>query len=200
MFISLEGVDGSGKSTQAALLAESLREQGREVLEIREPGGTRAAERIREILADPELPLDPLAELMLFLAARADLVETVLRPALDADTWIVSDRYSDSTEAYQGHVRGLGPDRVRELNAAATGGLLPDLTILLEVDPDAALARAVDGGRFEAEGAAFQRQVSDAYTAIAQRDQERVVVVDGSGSEEDVRRAIMDVVRERTAP
>lgn len=200
MFISLEGVDGSGKSTQAALLAESLREQGREVLEIREPGGTGAAERIREILADPELPLDPLAELMLFLAARADLVETVLRPALDAGTWVVSDRYSDSTEAYQGHVRGLGPDRVRELNAAATGGLLPDLTILLEVDPDSALARAVDGGRFEAEGREFQHAVRNAYLEISRRDEERIVVVDGSGSTEEVQQAIVEAVRERAEP
>lgn len=197
MFISLEGVDGSGKSTQAALLAATLREDGREVVEIREPGGTPAAERVREILADPEIPLDPLSELLLFLAARADLVETVLRPALDAGVWVVSDRYADSTEAYQGHARGLGPDRVRELNAAATGGLLPDLTVLLEVEPDLALGRAVDGGRFEAEGATFQRQVSDAYMEIARRDGDRIVVVDGSGPEGEVHRAIVDAVMAR---
>lgn len=197
MFISLEGVDGSGKSTQAALLAAALRDDGREVVEIREPGGTPAAERVREILADPEIPLDPLSELLLFLAARADLVETVLRPALESGVWVVSDRYADSTEAYQGHARGLGPDRVRELNAAATGGLLPDLTVLLEVEPDLALGRAVDGGRFEAEGATFQRQVSDAYMEIARRDGDRIVVVDGSGPEGEVHRAIVDAVMAR---
>ena len=201
MFISLEGVDGSGKSTQAALLAATLREDGREVVEIREPGGTPAAERVREILADPDLTATQkqqlVTALLLFLAARADLVETVLRPALDAGIWVVSDRYADSTEAYQGHARGLGPDRVRELNAAATGGLLPDLTVLLEVEPDLALGRAVDGGRFEAEGATFQRQVSDAYMEIARRDGDRIVVVDGSGPEGEVHRAIVDAVMAR---
>lgn len=197
MFISFEGVDGSGKSTQAALLAAALRDQGREVLEIREPGGTPAAERVRELLADPDTPLDPMAELLLFLAARADLVATVLRPALEAGTWVVSDRYADSTEAYQGHARGLGPERVRELNLAATGGLLPDLTILLEVEPAVALDRAVDGGRFEAEGEGFQRQVRDAYREIAGRDTDRFLVLDGSGSESDVHRAVVDAVAAR---
>ena len=194
MFISLEGVDGSGKSTQARLLVEAL---GEGTVAIREPGGTDAAERIRTLLADPATELEPLAELLLFLAARADLVETVLRPALDAGVWVVSDRYADSTEAYQGHARGLGPDRVRELNAAATGGLLPDLAVLLEVEPDLALGRAVDGGRFEAEGAAFQRQVSDAYMEIARRDGDRIVVVDGSGPEGEIHRAIVDAVMAR---
>ena len=198
MFISFEGVDGSGKSTQARLLSAALKAEGREVLEIREPGGTPAAEQVRELLADPAVPLDPVAELMLFLAARADLVATVLRPALEAGTWVVSDRYSDSTEAYQGHARGLGPQRVRDLNDAATGGLSPDLTVLLDVEPGQALARAVDGGRFEAEGEGFQRSVGEAYLEIARRDSDRVVVIDGSGSEEEVHRQVVDAVAART--
>lgn len=197
MFISFEGVDGSGKSTQARLLSAALKEEGREVLEIREPGGTAAAEQVRELLADPAVPLDPVAELMLFLAARADLVATVLRPALEAGTWVVSDRYSDSTEAYQGHARGLGSQRVRDLNDAATGGLTPDLTVLLEVEPAQALARAVDGGRFEAEGEEFQREVGEAYLEIARRDSDRVVVIDGSGSEEEIHRQVVDAVAAR---
>ena len=197
MFISFEGVDGSGKSTQARLLSGALKAEGREVLEIREPGGTAAAEQVRELLADPAVPLDPVAELMLFLAARADLVATVLRPALEAGTWVVSDRYSDSTEAYQGHARGLGSQRVRDLNDAATGGLTPDLTILLEVEPSRALARALDGGRFEAEGEGFQRAVGEAYLEIARRDSDRVVVIDGSGSEEEVHRQVVDAVAAR---
>lgn len=197
MFISFEGVDGSGKSTQARLLSAALKAEGREVLEIREPGGTPAAEQVRELLADPAVPLDPVAELMLFLAARADLVATVLRPALEAGTWVVSDRYSDSTEAYQGHARGLGPQRVRDLNDAATGGLSPDLTVLLDVEPGQALARAVDGGRFEAEGEGFQRSVGEAYLEIARRDSDRVVVIDGSGSEEEVHRQVVDAVAAR---
>ena len=198
MFISFEGVDGSGKSTQARLLSAALTAEGREVLEIREPGGTPAAEQVRELLADPAVPLDPVAELMLFLAARADLVATVLRPALEAGTWVVSDRYSDSTEAYQGHARGLGSQRVRDLNDAATGGLAPDLTVLLDVEPGQALARAVDGGRFEAEGEGFQRSVGEAYLEIARRDSDRVVVIDGSGSEEEVHRQVVDAVAART--
>lgn len=197
MFISFEGVDGSGKSTQARLLSAALKAEGREVLEIREPGGTPAAEQVRELLADPAVPLDPVAELMLFLAARADLVATVLRPALEAGTWVVSDRYSDSTEAYQGHARGLGPQRVRDLNDAATGGLSPDLTVLLDVEPGQALARAVDGGRFEAEGEGFQRSVGEAYLEIARRDSDRVVVIDGTGSEEEVHRQVVDAVAAR---
>ncbi len=197
MFISFEGVDGSGKSTQARLLSAALKAEGREVLEIREPGGTVAAEQVRELLADPAVPLDPVAEMMLFLAARADLVATVLRPALEAGTWVVSDRYSDSTEAYQGHARGLGSQRVRDLNDAATGGLAPDLTVLLDVEPGQALARAVDGGRFEAEGEGFQRSVGEAYLEIARRDSDRVVVIDGSGSEEEVHRQVVDAVAAR---
>ncbi len=197
MFISFEGVDGSGKSTQARLLSAALKAEGREVLEIREPGGTVAAEQVRELLADPAVPLDPVAEMMLFLAARADLVATVLRPALEAGTWVVSDRYSDSTEAYQGHARGLGSQRVRDLNDAATGGLAPDLTVLLDVEPGQALARAVDGGRFEAEGEGFQRSVGEAYLEIARRESDRVVVIDGSGSEEEVHRQVVDAVAAR---
>ena len=195
MFITLEGVDGSGKSTQAALLAAAL---GPETVSIREPGGTPAAERIREILADPETPLDPLAEMLLFLAARSDLVSAVIRPALEAGRTVVSDRFTDSTVAYQGFVRRLGPDRVRELNAAATGGLEPDLTLLIEVDPEAALSRATDGGRFEAEGLEFQRRVADAYREIAGRETGRIVPIDGHGTTEEVHDRIMSAVAGRT--
>lgn len=197
MFITLEGVDGSGKSTQAALLAEAL---GPDTISIREPGGTAAAERIREILADPGTPLDPMAEMLLFLAARSDLVSSVIRPALEQGRTVVSDRFSDSTEAYQGFVRGLGAERVRELNAAATGGLVPDLTVLIDLDPEAGLARATDGGRFEAEGLEFQRGVADAYREIAARETDRIVVVDGDGTTGEVHDRIMAAVAGRTRP
>src|SRR3954464_9711966 len=139
MFISLEGIDGSGKSTQARLLAEAL---GPDTLLIREPGGTAAAERIRDLLADPELEIDPMGELLLFCGARADLTERVIRPALDEGRDVVSDRFADSSVAYQGAARGLGTSQVITLTDAATDGLWPDLTILLRLDPETGLGRA----------------------------------------------------------
>src|SRR6266511_2477381 len=131
MFISLEGIDGSGKTTQAKLLAKAL---GEDVVLVREPGGTATAERVRQLLKDPELELDPLAELLLFCAARAELVAKVVAPARDAGRDVVCDRFSDSSVAYQGVARGLGADRVEEICDLATGGVWPDLTILLRID------------------------------------------------------------------
>ena len=195
MFISLEGIDGSGKSTQAKLLAEAL---GPETLLIREPGGTEAAEKVRGLLADPELELDPLAELLLFLAARADLTAQVIRPALEAGRNIVSDRFADSSVAYQGAARGLGAPEVISLTDAATEGLWPDITVLLRVDPEVGLGRAEGEDRFEAEGVELQRAVAEAYEEIAIIASDRVVAVDASGSVEEVHERVMGVVRERS--
>lgn len=194
MFISLEGIDGSGKSTQARLLAEAL---GSEALLIREPGGTEAAERIRGLLADGSVSLDPLAELLLFLAARADLTATVIRPALDAGRDVVSDRFADSSVAYQGAARGLGVGEVISLSDAATEGLWPDLTVLLRVDPELALGRADGDDRFESEGLELQRAVAAAYEEIAQIASDRMVVVDGEGEVEEVHRRVMEAVESR---
>lgn len=191
MFISLEGIDGSGKSTQARLLAEAL---GPEILLIREPGGTEAAERIRELLADPALELDPLAELLLFLAARADLTARVIRPALDAGRTIVSDRFADSSVAYQGAARGLGVGEVISLTDAATEGLWPDITVLLRLDPEVGLGRADGGDRFESEGFELQRAVAEAYDEIAQIASDRMVVVDAAGSVEEVHQRVLAAV------
>lgn len=193
MFIALEGVDGSGKSTQVSLLADAL---GPDTLKIREPGGTEAAEAIRETLADPGIPLEPTAELLLFFAARADLVSRVIRPALESGRVVVCDRFVDSTEAYQGVARGLGIEVVAELNRIATGGLLPDLTILLRVDPEVGLGRARSGDRFEAEGIGFQRSVAEAYEQIARREPQRVTVVDGKGTPEQVHARVLEASRE----
>lgn len=192
MFISLEGIDGSGKSTQARLLAEAL---GPDTLLIREPGGTGAAERIRELLADPGLEIDPLAELLLFLAARADLTARVIRPALEAGRDIVSDRFADSSVAYQGSARGLGVGEVISLTDAATEGLWPDLTVLLRVDPEVGMQRADGDDRLESEGLELQRAVAVAYEEIAQIASDRVVVIDGSGSVEDVHARVLETVR-----
>ena len=192
MFISLEGIDGSGKSTQAGLLAEAL---GDDALLIREPGGTEAAERIREVLADPALELDPFAELLLFLAARADLVAQVIRPALEQGRDVVSDRFSDSSVAYQGAARGLGVGEVISLTDTATDGLWPDLTLLLRMDPEEAQGRAGGEDRFESEGLELQRAVAQAYEEIAQIASDRVVAIDAGGSEQEVHDRVMEAVR-----
>lgn len=193
MFVSLEGVDGSGKSTQARLLVEAL---GPETVAIREPGGTDAAERIRGLLADPAVALEPLAELLLFLAARADLTERVIRPALEAGRDVVSDRFSDSSVAYQGAARGLGVGEVISLCDAATDGLWPDLTLLLKVDPETGLGRAGGEDRFESEGLELQRAVATAYEEIATIASDRMVVIDATGSVDEVHERVMEAVRE----
>jgi dTMP kinase len=195
VFISLEGVDGSGKSTQARLLAEAL---GPETVAIREPGGTEAAEKIRGLLADPELPLEPLAELLLFLAARADLTERVIRPALEAGRDVVADRFSDSSVAYQGAARGLGAAEVISLCDRATDGLWPDVTVLLKIDPEDSIGRAAGEDRFEAEGLILQQAVAIAYEEIA-KISDRMVAVDATGGIEEVHARVLDVVEAHRA-
>jgi dTMP kinase len=193
VFISLEGVDGSGKSTQARLLVEAL---GEGTVAIREPGGTAAAERIRELLADPATELEPLAELLLFLAARADLTERVIRPALDAGHDVVSDRFSDSSVAYQGAARGLGVGEVINLCDTSTDGLWPDLTLLLRIDPEVGLGRADGKDRFESEGLELQRDVAAAYDEIAMIAADRVVVVDAEGSVDEVHERVLAAIED----
>lgn len=194
MFISLEGVDGSGKSTQAKLLAEAL---GPETLLIREPGGTDAAERIRELLADPALEIDPFAELLLFSAARADLLSRVVLPALEGGGTVVADRFADSSVAYQGGARGLGASHVLSLVDTTIDGLWPDLTLYLRIDPEVGLKRADGLDRFEAEGLELQRAVAEAYDEIAQIASDRVVVIDAAGTVEEVHARVMEVVASR---
>jgi dTMP kinase len=194
VFVSLEGIDGSGKSTQAKLLAEAL---GPETVLVREPGGTAAAERVRELLADGALELDPMAELLLFCAARADLVRRVIRPALEAGRDVVSDRFADSTAAYQGGGRGIGLELAERLSEAAAEGLRPDLTLLLWIDPQQAAKRSAGDDRFEAAGLDFQRAVAAAYEEIATRHAERVVRVDASGSVEEVHARVMEALEAR---
>ena len=192
--ITLEGGEGTGKSTQARLLAEAL---GPDTVLISEPGGTQAAERVRALLADPTLELDPMAELLLFLAARADLVARVVVPALEQGRNVVSDRFADSSVAYQGAARGLGVGEVIGLTDTATDGLWPDLTVLLRIDPEVGLRRADGEDRFESEGLGLQRAVATAYEEIAQIASDRVVPVDAGGSAEEVHRRVLDVVRAR---
>lgn len=194
MFFSLEGIDGSGKSTQAKLLAEAL---GPETLLIREPGGTQAAERIRELLADPTLEIDPFAELLLFSAARADLVSRVIRPALEAGKDVVADRFADSSVAYQGGARELGTSHVLSLTDTVIDGLWPDITVLLRIDPEVGHGRTDGDDRLESEGLDLQLAVAEAYEEIAQIASDRVVVIDADGSVEEVHERVMEAVRAR---
>lgn len=196
MFIALEGVDGSGKTTQAARLAEAL---GPETVLVREPGGTAAGERVRDLLKDPAVRLDPMAELLLFCAARAQLVEEVIRPALEAGRTVVCDRFGDSSVAYQGAARGLGAERVEELCDLATGGLWPDLTVLLRLHPEVAAERIAAEGRaadrFEGEGMELQRRVAEGYEEVARRHPDRVRVVDALREPDEVHAAVLAEVR-----
>ena len=194
MFISFEGIDGSGKSTQAKLLAEEL---GEDAVLVREPGGTAASERIRDLLADPAVPLDRFTELLLFCAARAQLIEEVIQPALDAGRTVICDRYCDSSIAYQGAGRGLGMTRVAELVEQATGGLEPDLTLLIRISPEVAIERSRGGDRFESEGIEFQRAIARAYDEIATRHPDRVVVIDGEQDVDVVTAEVREVVWQR---
>jgi dTMP kinase len=197
LFITFEGPDGSGKSTQAELLRHALAEEGREVVLTREPGGTDLGERIRELLLDGGA-MSPWAEAALFAASRAQHVDQVIRPALERGADVVCDRYVDSSLAYQGIARGLGVDEVLELNLRATQGLLPDVTVLLLVDPGTAAARAGATDRLEREGDDFRVRVGAAYRELAERFPERIVSVDASGAPEEVAREVRERVRERS--
>src|SRR5215218_9986346 len=170
LFVTIEGIDRSGKTTQARMLCEAL---GDEALGVREPGGTEVGERVRELLKDPAVALTPESEALLFAAARAELVAKVIRPALEEGRVVVSDRFLDSSLAYQGGARGLGVDEVGRINRFALGGLRPDLTLLLDIDPAAAAARAGEADRFEDEGADLQRRVLDAYEELIATDPAR---------------------------
>ena len=179
MFVTFEGIDGSGKSTQARRLADALRAEGRDVVATREPGGTELGERVRDVLlAGPEI--SGWAEAALFAAARAELVAQVIRPALDRGADVVCDRYLDSSLAYQGIARGLGVDRVLDLNVPAIGGLLPDVTFLLLLDPGEAQRRHGAPDRIEREGRSFLADVDRAYRELADAFPRRIVTVDAS--------------------
>ncbi|HET9213161.1 MAG TPA: dTMP kinase [Gaiellaceae bacterium] len=196
MFVTFEGVDGSGKSTQARLLAEGLRADGREVVLTREPGGTALGEEVRALLLHGER-IAPWAEAALFAAARAQLVDEVVRPALARGADVVCDRYLDSSLAYQGIARGLGVERVLELNLLATSGLLPDRTFLIQVSPvEAAERRHDEPDRIEREGAGFAEEVDRAYRELARVFAQRVVVVDGARNPQDIAETIRGRVRD----
>ena len=194
MFVTFEGIDGSGKTTQAEALAETLRREGRTVVFTREPGGTELGERIRELVLDGP-NVSGWSEAALFAAARAQLVEEVIYPALRDGADVVCDRYIDSSLAYQGLARGLGVDRVLELNLQATRGVLPDRTFLVLLDPEEAARRTQRPDRIEQEGLAFQREVDRAYRELAQLFPNRITALDGAREARRLAKEVRDELR-----
>ncbi len=198
MFVSFEGADGSGKSTQAELLHAALAAEGRDVLLTREPGGTELGERARELVLNGP-PMGAWAEAALYAASRAEHVEEVIRPALERGAIVVCDRYIDSSLAYQGVARGLGVDAVLDLNLAVTGGLLPDVTFLLLVDLDVAAGRyAASPDRLEREGTALQEKVDAAYRELAATFPERIVTVNADRPPDEIGTEILELFRQRS--
>ncbi|HYK80499.1 MAG TPA: dTMP kinase [Micropepsaceae bacterium] len=222
-FISFEGGEGAGKSTQARMLRDSLESHGRTVLLTREPGGSRGAEEIRKLLVEGEPERwTPLAETLLFIAARADHVARLIGPALNAGTWVISDRFADSTFVYQGIARGLGIETVRHLQRAALGGFAPDLTIILDMEPQEGLKRAAGRGlalydkggpastaasvhqaienRFERFDAAFHARLRDGFLRMAVAEPARCSVIDGSREADAIAADVWRIVAERLQP
>lgn len=213
-FITFEGLDGTGKSTQMRKLAAVLREAGHKVIETREPGGTPTAEKIRKVLLDSGTAgLAPLAEMALMFGSRAQHIAEVIEPGLAAGNIVLCDRFTDSTEAYQGSGRRIGSEPVRELHRVLCGDLQPDLTILMDSNPHASVSRARrrnrrasktssrshDENRFEQETRSFFARVRDGYLAIAKREPERVVVIDARGTPEQTHQKILEVLSGRLA-
>ena len=196
MFITLEGGEGVGKTTQQALLAERLQREGYACVSTREPGGTALGEALRELLLHGD-PLTPLAELFLYAADRAEHVQKCILPALAAGQVVVCDRFTDSTLAYQGYGRGLDLEKIRQLNGLATGGLQPHLTLWLDLPPEVGLARVGLADRLEQEHLEFHRRVYQGFQALAAAEPQRIVRIDAQGSPAEVAARLWSVVEPR---
>lgn len=192
-FFVIDGPDGSGKTTQAARLASELKARGEAVTVLREPGATPAGEAIRDLLLDPDTDVTPLAEMLLYQAARAQLVEAVVRPALESGQIVILDRYWYSTAAYQGSGLGLDRDAILSVSSVATGGLEPDHVFLLDVDPETALSR-LDGRRDRIEGRPldYHRRVREGFLEVARLLEGRCTVIDGARSPDEVAETILE--------
>ncbi len=196
-YLALEGIEGAGKTTVADRLAGSLRESGRRVVTVREPGGTRTGEGIRDLLLHSEDEMAAWTEALLFAAQRAQLAAEVIGPALAEGAWVVGDRSVYSSLAYQGGARGLGIELVRSVNEAGLCGVWPDLVVLLRIDPDAGLARQAVADRIGAEGAAFQHKVGEAFDVLAAAEPQRFVVVSADHPLDEVVADVLRAVRAR---
>jgi dTMP kinase len=199
-FVTIEGPEGAGKTSHAELLRHRATGAGLDVVVTREPGGTIVGERVRQVLLDPASSHGPRADALLFNAARAQLVDELIRPAIDRGALVVSTRFSDSTLAYQGFGAGLPLDELRALERFATAGLRPDLTVLLDLPPEVGLARkGAEMTRFEsAFGLAFHQRVRDGFLALAAAEPDRFVIVDATAPQGDVGRAVLAAVAVRT--
>lgn len=205
MFITFEGPEGSGKTTQQARLAQTLREKGRTVVVTKEPGGTPLANRVRELLLDSGSVIDPIAEVFLFAASRRQHTTEVIEPALARDEVVLCDRYADSTLAYQGFGRLIDLDRLRSLNDWSTDGVKPRVTLLFDIPEEQGLLRArsrnafatTDEGRFEAEDLRFHRRVREGYLSLAVAESTRIAVIDAEGSVDEVYDRMLASLRER---
>lgn len=202
MFITLEGPEGSGKTTQARVLHQHFRERGRAAMLVREPGGTPLGDKLRDILMfGNDLGISPRAELLLFIAARAQLVDQVIRPHLETGETVICDRYADSTLAYQGYGRALSIPEIKAINHFATGGLVPDLTLILDIPPEIGLARNQKGepavDRFEQESLEFHRRVRKGYLEVAKAEPNRCIVIDATRPAEQVWETIREAVERK---
>ena len=199
-FISFEGIDGSGKSTQLRLLTDELRKKGYDVLPTMEPGGTSLGRRLREVFLETEEKVSPLAELLLFAADRAQHVEFLIKPALDEGKIVISDRFADATAAYQGAGRGFPEKIVSEVIRLATGGLKPDLTLFFDLPVETAVsrtgARSEEHNRMDAETAEFYERVRKAYLEISVREPERFRVINAVGSIDEIHSCVMKIVED----
>ena len=199
MFITFEGIDGCGKTTQAKLLVERLKSDGSEVLLLREPGGTELSEQVRNILLNKSYsqPLSREAELLLFAASRAQLIREVIEPALKRAAIVILDRFTDSTIAYQGFGRGIKLNHIEHINLAATGGREPDITFFLDIPLEDAAARrkAIANDRIESEESEFHQKVMEGYWYLAKQHPKRIRVIDGTESVEEIAEKIWRMVR-----
>ncbi len=196
MFFSLDGIDGVGKSTQLRLLVQRLEERGQHVITCREPGSTKLGESIRKILLDDwDTPIDIVSEMLLYMSSRAQLVQEVIRPALESGKTVIADRYLLASVVYQGHGGALDTNSIWDVGRVATGGLLPDLTLVLDLPLDEASTRLGEPDRIEARGDAYREALRKGFLAEATRQPERIQIVDASGTEDEVAERIWNVVK-----